>query len=242
VDKSVNRLCTICARGGSKGVKNKNLRMLLGRPLLAYSLIQARKCGLFSVIAVSSDSEAILQVASENGADVLISRPKEMATDTAGKLPAIRHCVLSVEEQLGLHFDQIVDLDCTSPLRLTADILGAVYLLETTDSSNIVTGSYARRSPYFNLLEERPDKTITLSKQESIGLVLRRQDAPRCFDMNASIYVWKRDALLEHDSLFQTTTRLYEMPEERSLDIDSELDFELVEYIAKQRKRFQDIW
>ena len=87
----MKRLCTICARGGSKGVKGKNLRLLAGKPLIAHSIEQARQSGLFEAIGVSSDSNDILKTADEWGADYLVERPAEMASDTAGQLPAIRH-------------------------------------------------------------------------------------------------------------------------------------------------------
>lgn len=230
----MSRICTICARGGSKGVKNKNLRPLGGRPLLAYSLEQARTSGLFDVIAVSSDSPDILAVARDNFADVLVERPSELATDTAGKLPAIQHCVRTVEQERGTRFDVIVDLDATSPLRSVADIQGAVKLLETEGVANVITAAPARRSPYFNLVEVGRDGVVRLSKPLAEPIE-RRQDAPPCFDMNASIYVWQRSALFDHSTLFLSDTRLFVMPEERSTDIDSELDFQVVELLLRVR-------
>src|SRR5277367_6071058 len=86
-------LCTICARGGSKGVFGKNVRELLGKPLLAWTIEQARQTGLFKAIAFSSDSDLLLEAALKAGADIAIKRPDEMATDTAPKLPAINHCL-----------------------------------------------------------------------------------------------------------------------------------------------------
>jgi CMP-N,N'-diacetyllegionaminic acid synthase len=92
-------LCTICARGGSKGVPNKNVREILGKPLIAYTIEQARQSGLFSSIAVSSDSEVILSTAKEFGADILVRRPDELASDTAAKVPAIPHCLETAERE-----------------------------------------------------------------------------------------------------------------------------------------------
>ena len=124
----MRRLCTICARGGSKGVPNKNLRSLLGKPLLAYSIERAREAGIFERIAVSSDSAAILAAAKAAGADDMIERPLEMATDTASKLPAIRHALMTVETQQGVKYDTLTDLDATSPLRIAEDVRGAVQI------------------------------------------------------------------------------------------------------------------
>lgn len=231
----VNRLCTICARGGSKGVKNKNIRDLLGKPLIAYSLEQAIQSGLFRTIAVSSDSDEILEIAGKWGAHHLIKRPDELATDQAAKIPAIRHCVREVERITATRFTTLVDLDATSPLRLAEDIVGAVRLLEEKGVSNVITGMNARRSPYFNLVEADADGFVRLAKKLERPVV-RRQDGPKCYDMNASVYVWRRDCLFESDSVFNGDTLLYEMPDDRSIDIDSELDFQFVEFLMKARR------
>lgn len=232
----MRRLCTVCARGGSKGVTSKNIRRLLDKPLIAYSLEQAKSCGLFEMIAVSSDSPGILEIARRYGADLLVERPLELATDTAAKVPAIRHCVEAAERHAGKRFDVLVDLDATSPLRLPEDIVGAVSLLEERKISNVITAAPARRSPYFNLVELGSDGVVRLSKPLP-RQVHRRQDAPPAYDMNASIYVWRRDALFEDPPVFRPDTALYVMPEDRSVDIDSELDFRIVELLLSERPK-----
>lgn len=226
----MKRLCTICARGGSKGVKGKNVRMLHGKPLIAYSIEQACASKLFAAVAVSSDSEEILRIAADFGADHLVRRPAELATDAAPKLPVIRHCVAEVEKRLGFEHDTLVDLDATSPLRSIEDISGAVALLEESGVGNVITAAPARRSPYFNLVEVGTDDVVRLSKTLTHP-ISRRQDSPACYDMNASIYVWRRRALYDLTSVFGPDTRLFVMPEERSIDIDSELDFQFVEVL-----------
>lgn len=230
----MSRICTICARGGSKGVKNKNIRDLAGKPLIAYTVEQARISDLFDLIAVSSDSPDILNTARKYGADLLVERPTELATDASAKLPVIRHCVEESERVSGKRFAVVVDLDATSPLRLVEDIEGAVHLLESENVSNVITAAPARRSPYFNLVELEDDGVVRLSKPLAKPVV-RRQDSPRCFDMNASIYVWQRAALFDYPTVFNSDTRLFVMPEERSTDIDNELDFEIVELLMKKR-------
>lgn len=229
------RICTICARGGSKGVKNKNLREILGKPLIAHSILQAKKSNLFDVVAVSSDSNEILEAAKAYGADYVVKRPDEMASDTAAKLPAIQHCVKHVEELCNLTFDTITDIDATSPLRTVEDLQNAINMFEEhSNASNLITAAPARRSPYFNLVEQGDDGFVKLSKPLDTSIV-RRQDAPKSFDMNASIYVWNRETFFNSSKLFTDNTILYVMPEERSQDIDSELDFEIVKLIAEKR-------
>lgn len=229
----MKRICTICARAGSKGVRGKNLRILNGMPLLAHSLSQAVASGLFEAIVVSSDSPEILRIAKEYGATVLVNRPVEMATDTAAKLPVIRHCVAEAERILGTIFDTCIDLDATSPLRAVEDIHAVVKMLEGSGAGNVITAMPARRSPYFNMVEQDELGVVRLAKQTSPPVV-RRQDAPACFDMNASIYGWTREVLMTAPGLFNHDTRLHVMPEERSIDIDSEVDFLLVELLMSR--------
>lgn len=227
--KAKPAICTICVRGSSKGVAKKNTRLMGGRPLLAHSLEHAKQSGLFDCIAVSSDSQEALDIAMEYGADRTVLRPAELATDTAAKPPAIRHCVETVEAQTGACFETIVDLDATSPLRMVEDIHAAVDLLCKTGVGNVITGTPAHRSPYFNMVEERFDGSVQICKP--MGTITRRQDAPPCFDMNASVYVWRRGAFFEGPVVFRDDTRIYVMPAERSIDIDSELDWQIVEFL-----------
>ena len=222
-------LCTICARAGSKGVANKNLRLINNKPLIVYSIEQAIATKLFDQIVVSSDSKEIREVALANGATFCVDRPAELATDTAPKLPAIKHCVENAEKKFG-QFDVIIDLDATAPLRESSDIIGALELLQSAQADNVITGTPAHRSPYFNLVETDVNGIVSLSKPPA-NVVARRQDSPQCFDMNASIYVWRRQALFANENLFTSNTRLFVMPRERSLDIDSQADFEMVEWM-----------
>lgn len=231
----MKRLATICARGGSKGVPNKNLKLLGGRPLIAWSVLQAKATGLFDRIVVSSDSEDIQSAALRAGADGVVNRPVDMATDEAPKVPAILHALLETERQNNKRYDILVDLDATAPLRLPEDISGAVALLESSGSRSVITGNAAYRSPYFDLVELQVDGTVRVSKTPSRP-VFRRQDVPVCYDMNASIYVWKRDALVANPSVFYDDTRLFEMPAERSREIDSQFDFSIVEFLFEKLK------
>ena len=230
----VKRLCTICARGGSKGFPGKNIRLIGGKPLIIHSLSQAQSSGLFDAVAVSSDSKEILNISEKAGADYCIFRSQELASDLAPKLLVIQNCVNEVETISGKNFDVIVDLDVTSPLRLIKDIEGAVRLLEDKNVSNVITGCPARRSPYFNLVERDEDGYVRLSKTPEQTIV-RRQDAPECFDMNASIYVWNRSGLMGSKSIFNADTLLFVMPEERSIDVDHEWEFEYVEFLFNKR-------
>ena len=230
----MRRLCTVLARGGSTGVPGKNLRLLGGVPLVAHSIRHARATGLFDAVAVSSDDPGILAVARAEGVDVLVERPVELATSSAPKLPAVAHCVAEAERVLAQEFDVVVDLDPTSPLRLPDDVRAVVELLEGSEATGVITVAPARRSPYFNLVEGLPDGTVVLVRPTDPPVV-RRQDAPACYDMNASVYAWWRRDVHPGMRLFGGRTLAHVMPEERSLDIDTELDWTIVEFLHAAR-------
>lgn len=227
-------LCTICARGGSKGVKNKNIKELFGKPLIAYTIEQAKGSKLFEHIVISTDSDAIASIAQEYGAEVFFKRSAEMASDTAGKLDVIRDAFIRSEAYYHNTFDTLIDLDATAPLRSIDDIIGSYQQFLDNDNDNLITAMPSRRSPYFNLIEVDASGKVALSKTLSSDIA-RRQDAPKSYDMNASIYIWKRDTILDENSLFLEKTGLYVMPEERSIDIDTQLDFEFVEFLMRKQ-------
>ncbi len=229
-----NILCTICARGGSKGVKNKNIKELNGKPLIAYTIEQAKASGIFEHIVISTDSDDIANIAKQYGAEVFFKRSDEMASDTAGKLEVIKDAFKRSEEYYNKTFDYLVDLDATAPLRDVEDIINSFKQFKENNNDNLITAMPSRRSPYFNLVEQDKNGKVYLSKKLDSAIV-RRQDVPKSYDMNASIYIWKRDVILNENSIFLERTGLYVMPEERSIDIDSEIDFKFVEFLMSNK-------
>lgn len=228
-------LCTICARGGSKGVKNKNIKLINGKPLIAYTIEQAKASGLFEHIVISTDSDDIASTAQEYGAEVFFKRNAEMANDTAGKLDVISDAFKRSEDHYGEKYDYLIDLDATAPLRNIEDITNSFQQFLENDNDNLITAMPSRRSPYFNLVEVDGNGKVCLSKMLDNN-ISRRQDAPKSYDMNASIYIWKRDIILNIKSLFLEKTGLYVMPEERSIDIDTALDYKFVEFLLKDKR------
>jgi CMP-N,N'-diacetyllegionaminic acid synthase len=208
--------------------------MLLGKPLITHTIEQAIKSQLFEHVVISTDSDEIASAAAAAGGEIFFRRAPQLATDTAAKIPAIRDAFQRSEEHFGVMFDMNVDLDATSPLRSIEDIRNAVDLFIEKEYDSLITGMPSRRSPYFNIVEARLDGTVYLSKS-STNLITRRQDAPLSYDMNASIYVWNRRTLLSYDTELLENTGIYVMPEDRSIDIDSELDFRFVEFIMRER-------
>ena len=222
-------------RSGSKGVKNKNLKNLNGKPLMGYTIEQAKKSKLFKHIVISTDSDEIAQMARAFGAESWFIRPDEMATDNAPKIPVLRHALIEAEMNYGFKFDTFIDLDATSPLRTVKDINKAYKQFVNQDSDILITACPSRKNPYFNMVEEVDGRIKKIKELKSSPI--RRQDAPKVYDMNASIYIWKRSHLLNGGDLFTQKTSLYIMPEIRSIDIDSELDWAFVEYILSNKMR-----
>lgn len=210
------------------------MRQVAGLPLFVHSVKVAQESSLFDAIVVSSDAQEALALAHQFGVTHTVLRPEELASDTSGKVEAIVHAVRAVEAVETYVFDTVVDLDATSPLRTLDDLYGAVDLLEKSGAQSVITACEARHSPYFNLVEiDSVTGQVRVAKQLP-GSVLRRQDAPLTFDMNASIYAWNRDALMKEQTVFFQSTRIYVMPAERSIDIDSEFDFEIVRWLMEK--------
>lgn len=228
-------LCTICARGGSKGVKDKNIRDLAGRPLIAYTIIQAQKWSGPAHVVVSTDSERIAEVARCFGAEVPFMRPKNLAGDKAPKIPSIRHALSASEKFFGDRFDIVVDLDVTAPLRKISDLDNCLQLFLRKRADTLFSVVRAHRNPYFNMVEEKKDGFVRLAKGLP-GEANRRQDAPRVWDMNASIYFYRREFLLRGKATtpFSDKTAIYVMDDLSRYDIDSELDFKFVEFLIKE--------
>ncbi|MDF3004029.1 MAG: CMP-N-acetylneuraminic acid synthetase [Oscillospiraceae bacterium] len=232
----MNILITICGRGGSTWVKNKNIRSFLGKPLLYYTIAAAR---LFKErrsadcvdIAVSSDSDVILALVRRFNL-ACIQRPAELAGDTTPKLFAIRHALLEMEKKPNRTYDYVIDLDITSPLRQIDDIEKALEQLKPqTDVDVVFSAVPARRNPYFNMVERKDGKMQKIID----GGFTARQQAPPVYDMNASIYCYRRDSILKklNQSPLDGVFDIVIVKDTAVLDIDSEDDFELMEVVAK---------
>jgi CMP-N,N'-diacetyllegionaminic acid synthase len=220
-------IATICARGGSKGLPGKNIRAFAGRPLIVHTILQALRCEHIAGVYVSTDDQAIADIAQGAGAQVPYLRPAELATDAAPKLPVIDHLVRYLEAE-GASIARIVDLQPTSPLRRSADIEAALSL--QPEAELVVSVTAAHDNPYFNLVEAQADGTVRLSKGDGSG---RRQDVPAVYALNGSIYVWQRAALAKAAAkgLWSVQAVPYEMPRWKSVDIDDLEDFEYAEWL-----------
>ena len=221
----------IPAREGSKGVTGKNIRMLGGKPLIAHAIECGRRCSGLDRIVVSTDSETIAAIAKKYGAEVPFLRPAELAEDTTPMLPVLEHALLECERKYGQKIRAVVLVDPTAPLRTPEDIEGALRLFDESGCSAVVSGNEAHRNPYFNMVKEENGEVRLVNKgDKSFG---RRQDAPQVYDLNTVVWIYSRKAILEEKRRLPEKSRLYLVPKERSLDLDTEFDFKLLEFFLK---------
>jgi len=228
-------------RGGSQGLKNKNYRLINGKPLMYFTIKQAIKAKIFDHIVVSTDSKKILKIAKSYGAEGWFIRPKKLSSNTSAKMPVIQHAVREAEKFYQKKFDFIIDLDATSPLRKVEDIVNAYKVFVKKKPDFLITGTRSKKNPYFNVVEIM-NKKIKLVKSIKKKVFERRQDCPKTYDLNAAIYIWNRKTAMNSGNNLKAYDKgkviLYEMPDSRSIDIDSELDFNLVEFLLKKEKKW----
>lgn len=223
----------IGARGGSKGVPRKNFRDLCDKPLIDWSLDQLFANPRVDAVVVSTDDPEIYEHGLKKGALDIGLRPAELATDTAGKWGVWQHALVASEAIIG-PVDAFLDLDCTAPLRADSDIDAALDLFFAQHPDMVMSCCEARKNPYFNLVE--PDETGALHVSKPLpGGVVARQAAPVVYEHAASTYVVSPGYLRRASSIFEGRVIPYLMDPERCLDIDSPLDFKLVEFLMKDR-------
>ncbi len=228
-------LALVPARAGSKGVPGKNLRPVGGKPLLAHAIEVARKSPSVHRTVVSTDGDEIARVAREHGAEVPFLRPAGLARDDTPMLPVMEHAIRACEEAWGDRIDPLVLLHPTSPLRAVEDVEACVALVRSGACDLAVTARPARRSPHFNMVQDAGDGFARLVVPD-VG-VTRRQDAPAVFDLDTSVWAYSRAAILDERARLPRRTKVHVIPEERSIDLDTELDFLVLECLLAARRR-----
>jgi len=232
-------LVTVCARGGSKGIPGKNIKLINGKPLINYSLAVAEELSKkYDLdIFLSTDSQEIKDVVKSSEFSQVNTeyvRPDFLANDTAGKLDAIVDVYQFAEKTNNKIYDFVIDLDVTSPLRTAQDLAASIELIfNNNEALNLFSVSPANRNPYFNMVEEKEDGFFELCKK---GQFLTRQSAPRVFDMNASFYVFKKEFFVEnHKTVITNKSLIYEVPH-LCFDLDHQIDFEFMSFLLENHK------
>lgn len=218
--------------GGSKGLLRKNIRILGGNPLIKYTIEAALKSRCMDGVVVSTDNNEIASIAKLAGADVPFLRPEELATDQAASIDVLQHAVHFYELKLNLHFQYIMLLQPTSPLRNDYDIREAYNLFITQKADSLQSVTLADTHPY--LLREWNQGIIQPYLKDQVEN-LRRQELPDLYMLNGAIYIIKRDLLMIENLMIGPKNIGYVMPKERSVDIDDEMDLKWAEFLMQNR-------
>jgi len=224
----------VFARGGSKGLPNKNLRLLSGKPLIAHAIEAALASRSLDRVVVSTDDPEIAEAAQRFGADVPFLRPAHLASDDVPERLAWRHAIEEMEQRERQRVDVFVSVPPTCPLRSPTDIDRVVDRLLDCDADIVLTATESGCNPYFNMITIAEDGLAGLAIRPD-GHITRRQDAPTVYELTAVAYAARRDPLFEYDSIFDSKASAIEVPRERSLDIDSEFDLQLAEFLMSRR-------
>ena len=226
-------LGAVCARGGSKGVPRKALRKLNNRPLIGIAVECGLHCPEIDTLVVSTDDSEIAEIGQKYGAQIPSLRPVELAASTTPKWHVFRHIVNEWESLQKCRVEILVDLDLSVPLRQPEDISKCIHTLQATNAEVAITAFKPNRNPYFNMVERINQSGYGLVKQLK-NPVHNRQQAPAVFGLSPAVYAIRRDALQKYEHWSYAKMEIVEIPINRAWDIDEELDFQIVELLAKK--------
>lgn len=226
----------VFARGGSKGLPGKNLMTLGGLPLVAHSIRIGQQIQGVTGVLCSTDSPHIATVAREYGADVPFTRPAELSGDSSPEWGAWKHLAQHLIDTGASPEDILVSLPAVSPLRNLSDVTAAIEQLHSPGADIVVSYTEARRSPWFNMVMEDSDGFLKLAMNSEDGAVNRRQDSPQVFDLATVVYVTTLRFISEAGGIFSGRVAGIEIPPERAIDIDSQLDFDIAEFLYERSK------
>lgn len=220
----------ICARGGSKGVPGKNIRELAGVPLIGHAILRAQEVEQISEVFVSTDSAEIAEVARQYGASVPFMRPADLAADDSPEWKVWQHALRFLQKKYKEAAGGLVVVPATAPLRAAEDIGKCIRKFEEEECDCVITVTEAHRSPYFNMVTTAEDgyTRLVIDHRKKI---FRRQDVPAVYDMTTVAYVVRPEFVLSSDGLFSGRVKHVTVPVERALDIDTEFDFKLAEFL-----------
>jgi CMP-N-acetylneuraminic acid synthetase len=224
-------ICIICARGGSKGLKNKNLLPFKKTTLLGNAIKQAKKSRYIKRIIVSTDSYKIAKEALKNGAEIPFMRPKKLATDNSPEILTWINVINYLKKKKNLP-DYIVSIPTTSPLRHTSDIDLAIKKIIDEKLDFVFSATKASRNPFFNMVKIEDSKISIVCKSKNI--FYRRQEAPECYDICTVAYVFKPSFINKSTNLFKGKIGFIEIPKIRAIDIDDIYDYNVAKFLVKK--------
>ncbi len=229
--KKFKILGIIPARGGSKGIPGKNIKKLNGKPLIFYTINEAKKSKFLDNIIVSTEDNKIEKVAKKYGIEV-VKRPKKLSTDNSTSISVLKHTIINLEKTKKFFPDIIVMLQPTSPLRKSSDIDLAIEKFLKTDCDTIIGVTEVQHPPYWTYYIENGRLIPIIEGGEKI---FRRQDSKKFYQINGAIYIISRNKILKQDSIISKNNFPYIMPPQRSIDIDNEMDFKLAELLLEEK-------
>ena len=225
-------ICFIAARGGSKGVTRKNIRLLAGKPLIAYAIESSIKSKIFSHVVVSTEDKEIARISQKFGAEVPFLRPKKLATKNSSMDKVIDHTINKLFS-LGYDFDTLVNRDCTAPFIRISDIKKGISLLNKMKNDLVVAAYQTHLNPYFNMMEFDSSKSLKFSKKTKKP-VNNRQDAPIVYQLSG-FQIINITRFLKYKKIYMPQVLPIEIPYETGLMIDSEFEFKIADCMFKKR-------
>lgn len=236
--KGKNIIALIPARAGSKGVVGKNIRLLNGKPLIAYSIEAAKNCKVVSRVIVSTDSEEIAAIAKKYGAEVPFIRPKEIASDTTPDRQVMEHCINWLKENENYRPDYLAYLRPTTPFK-TADLIQNCFkmILKTIEATSLrtITISVGVYHPYW-MFKPNNEKLVPFIEGVSIKNYYQRQMLPKCFRLNGVVDILRPDVFMKNKDIYGENMIGFEIDEKQSVDIDTEFDLKFAEFLIKERE------
>lgn len=223
--------CYIFARGGSKGLPRKNIKNLLNKPLISYSINIAKKINEIEKCFVSTDCDEIANISESNGAQV-IKRPKELSKDDSPEWKAWEHAINWTYERYGT-FTKFLSLPATAPLRSKNDVIKCLEAIES-QRDVIITMTESSRNPWFNMVKRNENHCIDLVLK-SKNKISRRQDAPKVYDLTTVAFVLNPEFILNNNSIWDGKVKGIIVPKERAIDIDDEFDFRVAEMLLEEK-------
>ena len=221
-------IALICARGNSKGIKNKNLLKFKNTTLLGNAIKQAQKSSYVDKVVISTNSQKIAKEAVKNKGEVPFMRPSSLARDNSPEIETWRHAVKYLNKNNKI--DYFVSIPTTAPLRKVSDINKCIYKAIKEKLDMVFTVSKSSKNPYFNILKLNKNKITTVCKYKN--KLFRRQDAPQCYDLTTACYVFKPEYIMKNKDLYYGKTGFVIIPKERAIDIDDKIDYKIAKYLS----------
>ena len=230
MNKKLKVLGIIPARGGSKGIPGKNIKKLHGKPLIFYTINEVKKSKFLDFVVVSTEDKKIEKITQKYGV-VVVKRPKKLSTDSSTSISVLKHAIINLKKTKKFIPDIIVVLQPTSPLRNAADIDGAIKKFLHLKCDSVISMTKVSSLPYW-IYELRGNIAKNIIKKPK--KIHRRQDSQKFYQINGAVYVTSKNMIMNHNTIFGKKISAYIMPQERSVDLDTMIDFKLAEILMKK--------